>query len=127
MGRHILLFISLSLSVAACGGGSSPPSLGGAGSAPQSRPPPPPLVGYTVGGTVSGLKGRGLTPDIIPASSTRPKSIQQRSIDVDGEFVFPTPIFTNGPDEGHIFDSAFDYSVGIAQQPDSPTQRCVLS
>lgn len=135
MSRHIAraTFASLTLAaITACSGGSSAPGSGGVGSggvgsAPPPPPPPPPLAGYTVGGTVSGLKGRGLTLDIIAESYSRPRSIQQRSIDVDGEFVFPTPIFTNGPDEAHIFDSAFDYAVGIARQPDSPTQRCVLS
>jgi 6-phosphogluconolactonase (cycloisomerase 2 family) len=85
------------------------------------------LVGYTVGGTVSGLTGQGLTLDIIAESYSRPKSIQELSIRSDGEFVLPTPIFTNGPDEAHIFDSPFDYAVVIGLQPDSPTQRCVVS
>jgi 6-phosphogluconolactonase (cycloisomerase 2 family) len=87
------------------------------------------LVSYTVGGTVSGLKGLGLTLGIIGVSYTRPHAIQQLSVNTDSQFVFPASIYTNGPDPGlaSISGAAFDYAVDITQQPASPMQHCVPS
>lgn len=127
--RNVVRVTSLAVAlvgVTGCGSGSSPSGSGGTGSSP---PPPPPLpaVAYTVGGTVSGLKGLGLTLDIIALNYSRPKSIQRVSVLGDGEFVFPTSIFTNGPDAAHLTDYAWNYAAVITLNPYSPTQRCVLS
>jgi len=73
------------------------------------------VAGYTVGGTVSGLVGSGLTLGICPASSSRgfPKPCYGLlQVVANGAFTLPA-----GPASDYI----------IAQQPSSPTQRCVIS
>jgi 6-phosphogluconolactonase len=96
----------LALLMVGCGGGGSA----------SSPPPPPPPATSTVGGTVSGLVGSGLTLGICPGSSSKGgyptpcHSLVQ--VGTNGAFTLPA-----GP--------ASDYVV--AQQPSSPTQRCVIS
>ena len=63
---------------------------------------------YTVGGTVSGLVGQGL--ELVLGTG------QQLGISGNGNYVFPTALYANGSGS----------SVSIAQQPQSPAQRCVV-
>jgi 6-phosphogluconolactonase (cycloisomerase 2 family) len=117
MLRSIGSVTFLALLMVGCGGGGGD-SGGGGGGAPTYT------VGvtvsgptYTVGGTVSGLVGSGLTLGICPASSNRgpPKpcySVLQ--IVANGAFTLPS----DHPAFGTVI---------IAQQPSSPTQRCVIS
>jgi len=62
---------------------------------------------YTVGGTVSGLVGQGL--ELVLGS-------QRLGISADGNYVFPTAFYATGSGS----------SVSIAQQPQSPAQRCIV-
>jgi 6-phosphogluconolactonase (cycloisomerase 2 family) len=62
---------------------------------------------YTVGGTVSGLVGQGLELVLGP---------QHLGISSNGNYVFPTAL-DPGPNGN---------GVSIAQQPHSPTQRCIV-
>ena len=62
---------------------------------------------YTVGGTVSGLVGQGLELVLGP---------QHLEISANGNYVFPTALYAHGSGS----------SVSIAQQPQSPAQRCVV-
>ena len=86
--------------------------------------------GYTVGGTVSGLVGSGLViqiGELIPINTCRREvgqTIRNCILDVGS----PLPIQTDG---AFTLDSIFPASysgsfVRIAQQPASPTQRCVV-
>ena len=62
---------------------------------------------YTVGGTVSGLVGQGL--ELVLDS-------QHLGVSSNGNYLFPTAL-APGPNGN---------SVSIAQQPRSPTQRCIV-
>jgi len=62
---------------------------------------------YTVGGTVSGLVGQGLELVLGP---------QHFGISANGNYMFPTALYP-GPSGN---------SVSIAQQPQSPAQRCIV-
>jgi 6-phosphogluconolactonase len=126
--RCWVLFAALLLG--ACGGSgggaSSPPPPAGA----SSPPPPPAVSGYTVGGTVSGLVGSGLTLEICSGGGG------------PGGGYYPHPphlpchsllqVSANG---AFTLDSVYPYPAGysgseyvvITQQPSSPTQRCVIS
>jgi hypothetical protein len=87
---------------AACGGGNN--SGNTPGTDPGTTPPAPT---YTIGGTVTGLRGSGLTLQNgnthLPVAS-------------DGAFTFP--------DE---FTSGTSYSVSVQAQPSSPTQACTVT
>src|SRR6267154_2556215 len=113
MLRFIGSVTGLALFMIGCGGG------GGGGA--------PPINGYTVGGTVSGLLGSGLTLDICTPTPPKggrggypppPTCRSQLRVGANGAFtldaVYPT---------GY---SGSDY-VGITQQPSSPTQNCLIS
>lgn len=87
----------------ACGGG------GGGGKAPN--PPPSasaPVVYYKVGGTVVGLRGRGLKLQLGAG--------EVLDIEADGAFSFPTPI-------GNLLS----YQVGVISQPAQLTQVCTAA
>ena len=62
---------------------------------------------YTVGGTVSGLVGQGL--ELVLGS-------QHLGISANGNYVFPTAVYADGSGS----------TVSIAQQPQSPAQRCIV-
>jgi len=85
----------IAVSVAACTGGSSQDS--GAGSAAQ----------YTIGGTVSGLGGSGL--------SLQSNSGETLAIAADGPFTFHTTL-----------TSGSSYYVIAASQPGNPSQTCTV-
>jgi 6-phosphogluconolactonase len=122
---HLLTCWALfaALLLGACGGGGG--SGGGASSPPppvgaSSPPPPPPPATYTVGGTVSGLVGSGLTLQIDdPGGRGHP-----------GHNVGPpVPITSNGPFTlGGAYPATYSGGdrVEVTQQPSSPTQRCVV-
>jgi 6-phosphogluconolactonase len=127
MLRSIGSVTFLALLMVGCGGGDGGgggTSGGGTGGA-SSPPPPPPPASYTVGGTVSGLAGSGLTLAICTRAiqhggSGLPDSCRlQRQVGVNGAFILDS-----------AYSSAYppgrDY-VSITQQPSSPTQVCVIS
>jgi 6-phosphogluconolactonase (cycloisomerase 2 family) len=63
---------------------------------------------YTVGGTVSGLSGTGLT--------LQNNGEDTLAVSASGTFTFPTPLI-----------SGDSYSVVVASQPNLPTQTCVAT
>ena len=63
--------------------------------------------GYTVGGTVTGLKGSGLVLQNNSGNNVSPKA--------NGAFVFSSAIDQGGP-----------YSVTIRSQPTAPAQTCAV-
>src|SRR5580704_4578309 len=77
------------------------------------------VANYTVGGTVSGLVGSGLTLAICTPSNSRapgpPFCRNLKQIGADGTFTLDTVYRADY--------SGLDY-VSIAQQPSSPTQNC---
>src|SRR4029077_16068993 len=92
----------------------------------SSPPPPPPANGYTVGGTVSGLVGSGLTL----ANCTPGPAVSSR-----GGYSPPVchSVLQVGANGAFTLDSAYpagssgsDY-IAITQQPSSPTHSCVIS
>jgi hypothetical protein len=93
--NHFCRFFAISIAafaIAGCGGGGSG---GNAGT-------------YSVGGTVSGLVGSGLTVEDPAAGSV--------VISKNGQFTLP-----NG------LPSGTSYSVSITQEPSNPTQNCTLA
>jgi 6-phosphogluconolactonase (cycloisomerase 2 family) len=84
--------------IAGCGGG-------GGGSPPPPSPPPPPPPNVTIGGTVTGLTGTGLT---LQNGTGAPLAIA-----ANGAFQFPGTV-PNGT----------VYFVRVATQPGTPTQFC---
>ena len=89
----------------ACGGGGT-----GSGSTVTG-----PHTTYTVGGTVSGLVGQGLTIELLNLATLAHRATVLEQIDMvaDGAFVFRIP-----PSQS--------YGVAIVHQPHSTTQRCVV-
>ena len=85
--------------MAACGGGGG----GGGGSPPPPPPPPPPAV--TIGGTVTGLVGTGLTLQNGTGASL--------AIAANGAFQFPGTVPSGTP-----------YWVRVVTQPGTPLQFC---
>ena len=114
--RNVVRFILSALmlfTVTACGGGRSPaPPLGGGASGGT-------VIGsnttHTVGGTVAGLVGQGVTIALLnPANLAHHTTVlEQIDIVANGAFVFRIP-----PSQS--------YGVAIVHQPHSPTQRCVV-
>lgn len=86
---------------AACGGGGS----GGGGNGGSA--PPPPAATYTIGGTVTGLRGTGL---VLHNGS------EDLAIATDGSFVFATAL-----------PSQASYDVTASPQPQSPWQTCTVN
>jgi len=119
MWRSIGSVTVLALLLVGCGGG------GGGASSPPLPPPPPPAT-YTVGGTVSGLVGSGLTLAICtpgPPVSFRvgyspPACRSLLQVGANGAFTLHS---TYGA--GYL---GSDY-VAITQQPSSPNQNCLVS
>ena len=96
------------LSLGACGGG------GGGGDSGQTLP-------YTVGGTVSGLVGAGLTLGICHPTLGNPHSCHPHSelqIGANGVFTLG-PVYPAGYSGGDV--------VTITQQPSSPSQNCLIN
>ena len=93
------------IAITACGGGGT-----GSGSTVTG-----PNTSYTVGGTVSGLVGQGLTIELLYLATMAHRATVLEQIDIvaDGAFVF------------RILPSQ-SYGVAIVHQPHSPTQRCVV-
>jgi hypothetical protein len=87
---------------AACGGGNNSGNTPGNG--PGTTPPAPT---YSIGGTVTGLRGSGLALENgnthLPVAS-------------DGAFTFPDKL-----------TSGTSYSVSVQTQPSSPTQACTVT
>jgi len=101
MRRSIVFCLSFILAVTAgCGGGG-----GGGGSPPPPAPPPPPPPPVTIGGTVAGLVGTGLT---LQNGTGTPLAIA-----ANGAFQFPGTV-ANGT----------TYFVHVQTQPGTPTQFC---
>jgi len=104
--------------LAGCGGGgvsNAPPPLGSLSPPPGPLSPPPgPLSGYTVGGTVTGLVGQGLTLDIYNAANTGHHSVWLGTIAIDANGAYEASRVVDG------------YGVLIHDQPQSPTQNCVI-
>ena len=101
------------IAITACGGGRSPaPPLGGAASGGTVIWP---NTTHTVGGTVAGLVGQGVTIELLnPANLAHHTTVlEQIDIVANGAFVFRIP-----PSQS--------YGVAIVHQPHSPTQRCVV-
>jgi N-acetylneuraminic acid mutarotase len=93
----LLLFVSVSLFLAACGGGSS---------SGTSNPPPP--VTYTIGGTVSGLAGSGLV--------LQNNGGDNLTVSASGSFTFKTAMASGG-----------SYKVTVLTQPSTPAQTCTVT
>ena len=76
----------------------------------------------SIGGSVSGLVGQGLYLELRTQGHTLVASIflQGRGISGNGDFVFPTPVAS---DQNSV---RVGYFVRVAQQPVSPSQRCVV-
>ncbi len=91
------------LFLAACGGGG-----GGGGSSPGAGATNRPATQFTVGGSVSGLAGSGLT-----LANTGSASL---AVAANGTFTFP----------GTLANSA-TYLVTVATQPTSPWQTCAVT
>jgi 6-phosphogluconolactonase (cycloisomerase 2 family) len=91
--------ITLAALLTACGGG------GGGG----STPPPPPPATYTIGGTVSGLTGGGLTLQDNGGNSLQVAAGATT-------FVFSTAVAAGGA-----------YAVTVSAQPTSPAQTCTVT
>ncbi|MBS0421610.1 MAG: hypothetical protein JSR66_28130 [Proteobacteria bacterium] len=88
----------------ACGGGNSP-SSGYQNPPPPNQSPPPPT--YTVGGTVSGLRGSGLKLQ---------NGTGHLSVAAAGAFTFPDPLAGGSA-----------YAVSIETQPTNPAQTCTVA
>jgi uncharacterized delta-60 repeat protein len=73
----------------------------------DTRPVPPPEI-FTLGGTVSGLKGSGLV--------LRTNLFDQVQPTADGTFTFPLPLADGTA-----------YSISVATQPSNPLQTCTLT
>jgi uncharacterized delta-60 repeat protein len=73
----------------------------------DTRPVPPPQI-FTLGGTVSGLKGSGLV--------LRTNAFDQVQPPADGTFTFTVPLADGTA-----------YSISVATQPTNPLQTCTLT
>ncbi|MEP6884864.1 MAG: beta-propeller fold lactonase family protein [Gammaproteobacteria bacterium] len=82
---------------------------------------PPPSDGFTVGGTVSGLVGQGLTLTIFnhvsDPYSGRTIPVEVLEIRGNGDFIFST----------HPTAGPLTLGLGVGKQPNSPKQRCVVT
>lgn len=114
--RNVARFILSALvlfTVTACGGGRSPaPPVGGAVSGDTVKGPD---TTHTVGGTVSGLVGQGVTIKLLNPGTSAHHTMVLEQIDIvtNGAFVFR-------------MSPSQSYAVAIVHQPHSPTQRCVV-
>ena len=112
-GARFILSALVLFTITACGGGRSPaPPLGGAASGDNAIWP---NTTHTVGGTVSGLVGQGVTIELLNLTNLAHHTTVLEQIDIvaNGAFVFRIP-----PSQS--------YGVAIVHQPHSPTQRCVV-
>jgi 6-phosphogluconolactonase len=115
MLRSIGSVTFLALFMVGCGGGG-----GDSSSAPP--PPPPPPATYTVGGTVSGLVGSGLTLAICGEKYFRGSFFEvcnsQRQVGANGAFTLDS-VYPAGYSGGDV--------VIVTQQPFSPPQNCLVN
>jgi 6-phosphogluconolactonase len=112
MLRSIGSVTFLALLMVGCGGG------GGDSSSP---PPPPPPATYSIGGTVSGLVGSGLTLAIcVPPSH----GVPGYPICGDPTHIGANGTYTLGTVSVPIYGGPY---VSITQQPSSPPQSCDIS
>ena len=96
MKSRIASFIFLAaISFTGCGGG------GGGGT-------PPPPSAYSIGGSVSGLSGSGLTLQNNGGSNL--------PVSANGSFIFPTQV-----------SSGSAYNVKVSSQPSNPAQMCSVA
>src|SRR6516225_1643976 len=96
--RYSVISAVLAVAVlSSCGGSSS-----------SQPPPPPPPVTYTIGGTVIGLSGSGLT--------LQDNGRDNLQISANGTFTFVTAI-----------DSGSKYNVTVLTQPATPAQNCTVT
>src|SRR5688572_13103147 len=95
--------LSLVLLTACGGGGSNPPQP-----PPPPPPPPPPGTTYTVGGSVSGLVGSGLSLALNGGGNL--------TVAANGAFTFPTGLATGA-----------SYTVTVVTHPAGPSQVCSVS
>lgn len=93
--------VLLSAAISACGGGG-----GGGGESPTTPTPTP--TTYTIGGSVSGLEGSGLT--------LQNNGADDLDISADGSFTFATAI-----------NSGTSYDVRVLTQPSGPIQECSVA
>ena len=71
---------------------------------------------YTLGGTVTGLKGSGLSLNYISYNGAISSNVtDSAAVGANGAFAFSLPLA-----------SAETYSVSVAVQPSSPTQNCIV-
>ena len=104
--RHLSRLAALAavpLILASCGGGG-----GGGGFFFPFPPPVPPVAEFTVGGSVSGLRGSGLVLQLSGSADV--------PVAADGAFVF-----------GEKRGKGTGYAVSVKQQPSNPTQTCSVS
>ncbi len=98
----------LALFMVGCGGGGG---TSGGGTSGASSPPPPPPIGYTLGGTVTGLSGSGLVLNWNDGFNGG------LAVSASGLFTFSTPL----PD-----GTAFNVRV-LSQPTSSPAQYCQVA
>ena len=91
------------LALAACGGASQSNLIHGAGNNASKRPD-----GYTLGGTVAGLSGNGLTLELNGGS--------ELPIKANGAFAFSSSL-----------SSGTAYSINIGQQPAVRREICTVT
>src|ERR1700733_11789188 len=110
--RILATLILISLSLGACGGGGSGGDGGGGASGASGASGGGGGGGaYTVGGTVTGLVGGGLT-----LSNNGGDYGDYLEVDANGAFTFKTE-----------FGAGVAYSVTINIQPNSPVQTCTVN
>jgi 6-phosphogluconolactonase (cycloisomerase 2 family) len=100
--RAAAALVMLASFLTACGGGGS-----GGGTPPP--PPPPPPQSYTIGGSVSGLTGSGLTLQDNGGNNLQVAAGAS-------SFVFSAAVQTGGA-----------YAVTVSTQPSSPAQTCTVT
>ena len=91
------------LALAACGGASQSNLIHGSGNNASKRPD-----GYTLGGTVAGLSGHGLTLELNGGS--------ELPIEANGAFAFPSSL-----------TSGTAYSINVRQQPAVRREICTVT
>lgn len=98
--------------LAGCGAGGNgapaPPVSPTPAPAPAPPPPPPPPPTFTVGGTITGLRGAA---GVVLANAA-----EQLSVAADGAFTFATAV-----------PAGTAYGVSVATQPADPAQTCVVA
>ena len=112
IARRTVSVLALIAFTACCGNRSPAPPVGSAVSGDTVIWP---STTHTVGGTVSGLVGQGVTIELLNLANLAPHATVLEQIDIvaDGAFVFR-------------MSPSQSFGVAIVHQPHSPTQRCVV-